>query len=194
MGETDTQPEPSSNIIGNSPEMNCLRKQIRKVADSDISVLLHGETGSGKEVAARELHDLSSRADQEFWAINIASLGSELVQSEIFGHKRGAFTGADSDRKGLFEIAGNGTLLLDEIGEMPMHLQTILLRAVETKKFNPVGSYEQKTLKARLVYATNKNLYREMKEAGKQLDQTIRKADVSLDADKPKAPPENGDD
>lgn len=153
-------------LVGDSPLMRQVAVEIERVAPSPATVLLSGETGSGKEVAAREIHRLSGRADRPFVAVDCASLPSQLVESLLFGHEKGAFTGADQARAGAFEEAADGTILLDEIGEMPPELQTRLLRVIESRAFKRVGSNRELPMQARVIVATNRDLAVEV-EAGR---------------------------
>jgi DNA-binding NtrC family response regulator len=147
-----------SNIISRSANMQQLFDLIRSVAPTDASVLVHGENGTGKELVAGAIHQQSKRAAGPFIKINCAALPSELIESELFGHKRGAFTGAVSDKTGLMELADGGTLLLDEIGEMPATLQVKLLRVLQDREFRPVGGSRLIKPNFRLICATNANL------------------------------------
>lgn len=149
-----------------SKKMIVFLRGLEKAAKSEANILVRGETGTGKELVARAIHNLSPRAKGPFQALNCATLTSELMQSELFGHIKGAFTGAIADRKGLFEAAHNGTLFLDEIAELPHDLQPRLLRVLQERQFSPVGSF--KTIKAniRLVSATHRSL-RRMVDEGK---------------------------
>jgi len=133
---------------------------VRLAASSDAPVLITGETGTGKSALAREVHRLSEKGRQAFVAINCASLPAELIEAELFGHEKGAFTGADGRRKGIFEMADGGTLLLDEIGEMPVHLQTKLLSVLEDGVIRRVGSDRERRVDVRVIAATNKDLER----------------------------------
>ena len=137
---------------------------VRKVARSDASVLVRGETGTGKELVARAIHQLSARSDRPYRAVNCATFTSELLASELFGHVRGAFTGAVDDRRGLFELADGGTIFLDEIAEIPFEIQARLLRVLEEQSFVPVGATNPRTVDVRLVAATNKALRRQVAE------------------------------
>jgi len=141
-----------------SPQMQRLFTLVRKVARTDASVLVRGETGTGKEMVARAVHDLSPRAAKPFKAINCATLTPELLASELFGHVKGAFTGAVKDRRGLFRLADGGTLFLDEIAEIPMDLQARLLRVLQEQTFVPLGGTESVKVDVRLVSATHRSL------------------------------------
>ena len=142
-------------LVGSSKAMKDLDTLIRSVANSDASALIWGESGTGKEVVARCLHDLGKRAAGPFIALNMAAIPKELIESEIFGHAKGAFTGATDERPGYFELAHDGTLFLDEIAEMPMDLQTRLLRVLEDSRIRRLGSPEEFTVNVRIVAATN---------------------------------------
>ncbi len=150
-------------IIGQSKAMNELLRQLDKVVDTRVSVLIEGETGTGKELIASSVHYRSKRKDKLFVAQNCAAFPENLLESELFGHKRGAFTGATDEKKGLFEIADGGTLFLDELGEMPLALQAKLLRALQEGEIRPVGSTQAKQVNVRIVAATNRNLEAEVK-------------------------------
>ncbi len=145
-------------LLGTSPVMQKLYDQLARVADSETSVLVIGESGTGKELAARAIHRRSRRKDNPFVAVNCAALPEPLLESELFGHAKGAFTDARSQRKGLFQQAEGGTLLLDEIGEMPLAIQPRLLRALEENRVRPVGSDTEVAFDVRLVSATNRDL------------------------------------
>jgi two-component system, NtrC family, response regulator HydG len=142
-------------LVGTTKVMKDLDTLIRSVASSDASALIWGESGTGKEVVARCLHDLGKRAAEPFFALNMAAIPKELIESEIFGHAKGAFTGATEERPGCFELADKGTLFLDEISEMPMDLQTRLLRVLEDSKIRRLGSSEEFTVNVRIIAATN---------------------------------------
>ena len=149
-------------ISGTSRAIAAARELAQKVAQTDATVLLTGETGTGKEVFAQAIHNGSKRADKSFVALNCSSFSKELLESEIFGHKAGAFTGALRDKKGLLEEADNGTLFLDEIGEMPVDLQSKLLRVLETSEFIKVGDTKSTKVSVRFIAATNRNLQNEV--------------------------------
>lgn len=149
-------------IITRAPCMLKFFEMIERVARTDASVLIRGETGTGKELAAHAVHNLSPRGNQPWQAINCATLGSDLLASELFGHVKGAFTGAISERKGLFELADKGTLFLDEIGEMSLDVQARLLRVLQDQVFTPVGATQTRSSDVRLVSATHKALKKEV--------------------------------
>ena len=152
------------NIVGNSPAMMHIYKLIRQVAQTRTNILVSGESGTGKELIARSIHNESERAAQPFVAINCGGIPETLMESELFGHTKGAFTGATQDKKGLFEAAHKGTIFLDEIGELGMPLQVKLLRVVQEKVFKRVGGNEDITVDCRIISATNKNLAEEVIE------------------------------
>ena len=145
-------------LIGQSPAMQELFKLIVMLADNDLTVLVQGESGVGKELVARAIHASGARAQEPFVAINCAAIPEQLIESELFGHERGAFTDAKAARTGRFEAAGRGTLLLDEISELPVHLQTKLLRVLQERTFERVGSVSPVPFRARLVCASNRDL------------------------------------
>lgn len=152
-------------IIGQSKAIQAAVDLAKKVSVTDATVLLTGETGTGKEVFAQAIHQASARSKQNFVAVNCSAFGKELLESEMFGHKAGAFTGALKDRKGLFEEANHGTIFLDEIGEMALELQAKLLRVLETGEFLKVGDSKPTKVDVRLIAATNRHLAQEV-EAG----------------------------
>jgi PAS domain S-box-containing protein len=147
-----------ADIISRSPQMTGLFELIPQVADSDVTVLITGESGTGKELVARALHDLSSRKKEPFIAVNCGALPDTLLESELFGYKKGAFTDARTDKPGRFALAGKGTVFLDEVGELSTNLQVKLLRVIEEKRFEPLGGIQPEPVLARLVAATNQNL------------------------------------
>jgi len=146
------------NIIGTSPSMVDLFKTIHHVKDSITTVLIRGETGTGKDLVARAIHYNGDRSSKPYIPVNCAALNENLMTSELFGHVKGAYTGAVSDKQGVFEAADGGTLFLDEIGDIGNGLQQALLRAIETGEIQPVGSYERKNIGVRIIAATNRNL------------------------------------
>ena len=149
-------------LVGETPVMGKLRDQIRKVARSQAPVHIHGESGTGKEVVARLIHQSGPRQDQPFIAVNCGAIPADLVESELFGHKKGAFTGAVSDKSGLFLAANGGTLLLDEVADLPLPMQVKLLRVIQEKSVRPVGSETEIPIDIRLLSATHKNLAQEV--------------------------------
>ncbi|KPL28398.1 MAG: nitrogen regulation protein NR(I) [Acidithiobacillales bacterium SM1_46] len=151
-------------ILGAAPSMQEVFRAIGRLSGSHLSVLINGESGTGKELVARALHNHSPRADKPFIAINIAAIPNELLESELFGHEKGAFTGAMQQRRGRFEQASGGTLFLDEIGDMPADLQTRLLRVLQDGKFYRVGGHDQITTDVRIIAATNQNLEKRVAE------------------------------
>lgn len=161
-------------IIGKSPAILQAKKLAEKVALTDAAVLLTGETGTGKEVFANAIHEGSDRKKNSFVAINCSAFSKEILESELFGHKQGAFTGALKDKKGLIEEANGGTLFLDEIGEMPVELQAKLLRVLETKEFIKMGETKISKSDFRLVAATNRDLEQEIKQGNFREDLYFR--------------------
>jgi len=148
-----------------NPKILKIYQTIYKVAPKDINVFITGESGTGKEVIAKTIHKLSERAKKPFIPVNCAAIPENLFESELFGHEKGAFTGAISDRKGKFELANRGTLFLDEIGEMPLHLQSKLLRAIQERKIEKVGSEKTISIDVRIISATNRDI-KEMIKSG----------------------------
>jgi DNA-binding NtrC family response regulator len=155
-----------SHIVGQSPAMKQIFDLIRKVAPTPSTVLLIGESGTGKELIARAIHREGSAEDSRFVAVNCAAIPNDLLENQLFGHRKGAFTGADRDQPGVFVHAGPGIVFLDEIGEMPLATQAKLLRVIEQKEVHPVGASEPVRVQARVLAATNKDLAREV-EAGR---------------------------
>ncbi|WP_027671798.1 sigma-54-dependent transcriptional regulator [Rheinheimera baltica] len=145
-------------LIGVSTPMIAMRTLIQRIAPTDVRVLVTGPSGTGKEVVSRALHELSRRARQPFVSVHCGAIPAELLESELFGYVKGAFTGADKDRPGLLKLADNGTLFLDEIGEMPLPMQVKLLRVLQEGTYFPVGGREQQKIDVRLISATNANL------------------------------------
>jgi len=150
--------QPVDSIVGDSPAIREVTSLVRRVADSTATVLITGESGTGKELVARAIHELSDRRNEPFVAINCGALPPALLESELFGHVRGAFTDARQTRQGLFVQAGDGTLFLDEIGEMPLEMQVKLLRVLQERTLRPVGGDTEVAFGARLITATNRDL------------------------------------
>ncbi len=166
--ESASEPEPSRQpaLIGRSPAMQQLFRTIGRLSQSEVGVLITGESGSGKELVARALHHHSPRASGPFVAINTAAVPRELLESELFGHERGAFTGAVDRRTGRFEQADGGTLFLDEIGDMPLELQTRLLRVLAEREFYRVGAHQARRADVRVLAATHQDLEQRIAEGG----------------------------
>jgi two-component system response regulator HydG len=168
-------------LLGDSAPMRRMRALIDAVGPTESTVLVLGESGSGKELVARAVHDSSARVGKPFLAINCGALAESVLESELFGHARGAFTGAVSARRGLFEEASRGTLFLDEVGEMPLALQVRLLRVLEQREVRPVGSNETRTVDVRVVAATNRDLESSAKAGTFREDLYYRLNVVSID-------------
>jgi DNA-binding NtrC family response regulator len=151
-------------LVGKSPAMNEIYALIRKIATNRSNVLITGESGTGKDVVARTIHFTGSRAEKPFVPINCTAMPEGLLESELFGHVRGAFTGAHSSKKGLFEAAAGGTLFLDEIGDMPLSLQGKLLRVLQDRVVRPVGGNQNVTIDVRIIAATNQDLHKAIEE------------------------------
>jgi len=171
-------------IIGRHPKMRQIHTIIRTAAPSDASVLIEGESGTGKELIAAAFHFQSSRAEMPFTRINCAAIPHELIESELFGYRKGAFTGADRDKRGLIEATAGGTLLLDEIGEMPMHLQSKLLRVLQERKLRRLGDEQEVAVDFRLLSSTNRDTARLIQEGGLRNDLYFRIATIKI-----KSPP-----
>ncbi len=154
----------TSDLIGDSPVINQVRKMIEKLARSQAPVYISGESGSGKELAARLIHKNSSRREQSFVAVNCGAIPENLMESEFFGYKKGAFTGAAQDTPGLFQAANGGTLFLDEVADLPLPMQVKLLRAIQEKKVRTVGGTTEEAVNVRIISATHKNLTEMMAE------------------------------
>jgi DNA-binding NtrC family response regulator len=155
---------PEMRMIGESKPMDEVLRLIERVGPTDKAVLIQGESGTGKELVARGIHQTSARADKPLVTINCAALPEQLVESELFGHEKGSFTGATAAKNGLFEVADGGTLFIDEIGELPLGLQPKLLRVLEDGSFRRVGSHQERRVNVRLIAATNRDLAEEVSE------------------------------
>jgi len=147
-----------SPLVGESPAIQTIFKTIEKVSQTDSTVLITGESGTGKELVARAIHQNSQRATRPMVIVNCGAIPSELLEAELFGHVKGAFTGATQNRQGRFELAHGGTIFLDEVGEIPLHLQVKLLRVLQTRQFEPVGSSKTIEVDVRIIAATNRDL------------------------------------
>ncbi|MDZ4723648.1 MAG: sigma-54 dependent transcriptional regulator [candidate division Zixibacteria bacterium] len=167
-------------FIGDSEPMTRVKSIIEQVADSELTVLIRGESGTGKEIAARSLHELSSRRDQEFVKVNCAAIPRDLLEAELFGYEKGAFTGAHKNKQGRFELANKGTIFLDEIGDMPMELQSKLLQVLEQQEFVRVGGIHNIHVDVRIICATNRNLELAIKEQGFRDDLFYRLNEITL--------------
>ena len=152
-------PKLEETYIGNSPDIKIVRQLILRAAAVDDPVLILGDTGTGKEVVARAIHDYSARRDEKFTTVNCANIPSELLESELWGHEKGAFTNASYKKRGLWEIADKGTLFLDEVGDLALHHQTKILRALEVGKIQPLGSEKEIAVDTRVIAATNRDLF-----------------------------------
>jgi two-component system NtrC family response regulator len=162
LKQTDRSKKP----IGTSPAFKDMMATVKKIATTDATVLLTGESGTGKELVARTIHDMSNRNDAEFVAVNCAAIPRDLLESELFGHVKGAFTGAVRDKKGKFELADGGTLLLDEITELAVDLQAKLLRVLQERSVEPVGAEKIREVDVRVIAATNVRIEERVKEGG----------------------------
>ncbi|RUM51055.1 MAG: sigma-54-dependent Fis family transcriptional regulator [Hydrogenothermus sp.] len=167
-------------ITGISKAIQKAKETIKKVAPYDINVLIIGESGTGKEIFAKTIHKLSHRKDKPFVAVNCAAIPDDLLESELFGYKKGAFTGADRDKKGLIEEANGGTLFLDEIGELPLSLQAKLLRFLEERKIRPLGSTKEIEVDVRIISATNRDLKKEMEKGNFREDLYYRLSTITI--------------
>lgn len=168
-------------MIGKSQAMLYVYDMVERLKMLDTPVLITGESGTGKELVARAIHFMGSRKDESFVEVNCAAIPESLLETEFFGYKRGAFTGAVSDKKGKFEAANQGTLFLDEIGDMPLSLQGKLLRALQEKRFSPIGSNESKTIDVRVVAATNRDLWQMVQEGTFRQDLYYRLNVINID-------------
>jgi two-component system response regulator PilR (NtrC family) len=161
-------------ITGRSPRTNKLREQISKLSRSQAPIFISGESGSGKELAARAIHENSARSAGPFVAVNCGAIPQELMESELFGHMKGSFTGADQDKEGLFQAAQKGTLFLDEVADLPLHTQVKLLRVIQEKSIRPVGAQKEFSIDVRILSATHKNLNIEVEQGRLRQDLYFR--------------------
>jgi formate hydrogenlyase transcriptional activator len=168
--DQDAKPRKFEQIIGNSPALESVLEQVEQVAPTNSTVLIQGETGTGKELIARAIHNLSSRCGRPFIKLNCAAIPFDLLESELFGHERGAFTGAIAQKVGRFELADKGTLFLDEVGDIPLGLQPKLLRVLQEQEFERLGSARTHQVDVRLVAATHRNLVEMVKGNGFRSD------------------------
>jgi len=165
--QSEDQPSAKStdfDMVGNSEAMLTLKSQVSKVAKNQAPVYIQGESGSGKELVARLIHNQSSRNEGPFIAVNCGAIPSELMESEFFGHKKGSFTGASSDKQGLFSAAEGGTLFLDEVADLPLNMQVKLLRTLQEKMIRPIGATKEEAIDVRILSASHKNLNNEVQE------------------------------
>jgi len=167
-------------LIGDSPVMEALRAQIAKLARSQAPIYISGESGSGKELAARLIHEQGPRLEAPFVPVNCGAIPSELMESEFFGHKKGSFTGAVTDKQGLFEAAAGGTLFLDEVADLPLSMQVKLLRAIQEKAVRPVGAQAELDIDVRILSATHKDLSKEVDEGNFRQDLYYRLNVINL--------------
>jgi DNA-binding NtrC family response regulator len=168
-------------LIGSGPAMHKVFDTIRKVAETDLTVLVRGESGTGKELVAQALHERSTRRGRPLIAVNCAAISRELVESELFGHEKGAFTGADARRQGRFEAADGGTLLLDEVGDMPLETQAKVLRVLQERTFERVGGTRPIAVDVRVVAATHRDLEQQVRDGSFRQDLYYRLRVVSLE-------------
>ncbi|RLA09283.1 MAG: PEP-CTERM-box response regulator transcription factor [Gammaproteobacteria bacterium] len=180
LRKTKNQDGALGGIIGTSPQLTKVLHMIEKVADSDTSILILGESGTGKELVAQSLHQLSQRNDKPLTAINCAAIPGELLESELFGYEKGAFTGATKTKLGKIEKAAGGTLFLDEIGDMPISLQAKILRFLEERVFERVGGHEEIAIDVRIICATHQNLQNLITEKSFREDLYYRIAEIEI--------------
>jgi transcriptional regulator with PAS, ATPase and Fis domain len=173
-----------SSLIGESTAIQEIFRTIERVAQTDSTVLITGESGTGKELVARAIHENSQRSNKALMTMNCGAIPSQLIEAELFGHMKGAFTGATQTRQGRFEAADGGTLFLDEVGDIPLHLQVKLLRVLQTKQFEPLGSSKTTHVDVRIIAATNRNLEQavELKEFREDLYYRLNVIPISIPA------------
>ncbi|MEW6691628.1 MAG: sigma-54 dependent transcriptional regulator, partial [Pseudomonadota bacterium] len=182
MPEEPAGTEGGDRLIGEAPVIRQIRAQIAKVARSQAPVFIQGESGTGKEVIARLIHDLGPRAGKPFVPINCGAIPAELMESELFGHRKGSFTGATSDKQGLFQAAHGGTLFLDEVADLPLPVQVKLLRALQERAVRPVGATREEAVDVRIVSASHKDLARRVQDGGFRQDLFYRLNVIQLNA------------
>jgi two-component system response regulator PilR (NtrC family) len=168
-------------LLGESSAVDQLRQQIKKLARSQAPIFIHGESGSGKELAARSIHKQSGRSEAAFIAVNCGAIPRELMESEFFGHKKGSFTGATTDKDGLFQVASGGTLFLDEVADLPTDMQVKLLRAIQEKAVRPIGADSETPVDVRILSASHKDLEREVADKNFRQDLFFRINVIRLD-------------
>lgn len=174
-------PDREDTLLGTSPAMSRLKATIKKLARSQAPVYLHGESGVGKELVARQIHELGPRADRPFVPVNCGAIPTELMESEFFGHIKGSFTGAVTDKEGLFQAANGGSLFLDEVAELPLHMQVKLLRAIQERAIKPIGAQQEIPVDIRILSATHKNLVEEIEHGNFRQDLYYRINVIELD-------------
>jgi DNA-binding NtrC family response regulator len=167
-------------FLGNSDEMKKIVKQIKQVAFTDFSIIIQGETGTGKTTVSRMIHNMSRRSRNPFVSIDVGNMPETLVESELFGHEKGSFTGAERKKKGFFEVAGGGTLLIDDLQNVPLHIQSKLLRAVEDKKIFPIGAVTPVEIDVRIIGATNVDARKAIKENKLKSDLFFRLSEFTI--------------
>ncbi|GAB1261379.1 sigma-54-dependent transcriptional regulator [Aurantivibrio plasticivorans] len=178
---TTQSSKPSTQLLGKADSFVSVKKKIAKLARSQAPVYISGESGTGKELVARSIHDQGPRANEPFVPVNCGAIPSELMESEFFGHKKGSFTGANSDKQGLFQAANGGTLFLDEVADLPLDMQVKLLRAIQEKAVRPVGSQQEDQIDVRILSATHKDLNKEIADGKFRNDLFYRINVIQLD-------------
>jgi len=184
LSQTRSKParaEPEATLLGNSPAMGRLKATIKKLARSQAPVYLHGESGVGKELVARQIHELGPRAQRPFIPVNCGAIPTELMESEFFGHMKGSFTGAVSDKEGLFQAANGGSLFLDEVADLPLHMQVKLLRAIQERAVKPIGAPQEIPVDVRILSATHKDLAHEVEQGHFRQDLYYRLNVIQVD-------------
>ena len=182
LDKPDRRKRPRRQLIGQSPAMESLRKQIRKLARGQAPIFISGESGTGKEVIARLIHEQGPRREAPFVPVNCGAIPAELMESEFFGHRKGSFTGATADKKGLFQTADGGTLFLDEVADLPLHMQVKLLRAIQERSVRPVGDEREQPVDVRILSASHQPLERLVDEGRFRQDLYFRINVIQLTA------------